>query len=369
MEIEETAVPYDAVVVGGGPAGAATALALAGSGARVALVERSRYEAVRIGETFAPGIQTVLAGLGVWESFAASERLPSYGVRSFWGSPAGSEQSFLFNPFGTGWHVDRRSFDAALCAVAESRGVRVLRGVRLTACERLRPSGWSLGLNVSPGGSLSVRAGFVVDATGRAASLARRLGAVRQAVDAQIAIAGHFKSPTAGEPDRFTLIEAVADGWWYTAPLPGQGVVAAFLTDPDLAPALGGRTPEAWSRWLAASPRTAGRLRGHDLRGPLRTLAASSARILPATGDGWLAVGDAAFAFDPLSGDGVDRALRAGRSAATALAAGDRTAALTTYGDEQEELFAAYCRQRTAFYSREKRWRFHCFWARRSSLV
>jgi flavin-dependent dehydrogenase len=171
----------------------------------------------------------------------------------------------------------------------------------------------------------------------------------------------------AAEQDHFTLIEAVADGWWYTAPLPGQGVVAAFLTDPDLAPAPGGRTAEAWIRRLAAAPRTAARLSGHDLRGPLRTLSASSARTLPVTGDGWLAVGDAAFAFDPLSGDGVDRALRAGRSAATALAAEDRSAALKTYSTEQEDLFVAYCRQRTAFYSREQRWPDCSFWARRAA--
>ena len=44
----------DLLIIGGGPAGAAAAITAAHIGWRVALVERTTYDDVRIGETFAP---------------------------------------------------------------------------------------------------------------------------------------------------------------------------------------------------------------------------------------------------------------------------------------------------------------------------
>jgi len=358
---------YDAVVIGGGPAGAATALEIARRGARVALVERTRYAAARVGETFAPAIQVALARLGVWESFAGASpaaadlRLASHGVRSAWGGAEPAGRSFLFDPYGCGWHVDRRRFDAALAAAAEEQGVRVLRGARVLSCAR-QPAGWSLAVAAETG-HRTLDAGFVVDASGRAAALARRLGATRQPLDAMIAVAGRFTAPPRAGDDGYALIEAVADGWWYTAPQPRGEWVAAFMTDPDLAPAAGRCRSAEWERRLAAAPETAARLAGLRPAGPLRTVSAASVRSAPLAGPGWLAVGDAAVAFDPLSGDGVDRALRGGLAAAAAIAEGG--GAVAAYRDGQEELFAAYRDTRTGFYRREERWPDSPFWARR----
>ena len=61
--------PFDAAVIGGGPAGASLAIALSRARRSVAVLERSGYEQPRIGETLPPAACVPLAELGVWDWF------------------------------------------------------------------------------------------------------------------------------------------------------------------------------------------------------------------------------------------------------------------------------------------------------------
>jgi flavin-dependent dehydrogenase len=100
-------------------------------------------------------------------------------------------------------------------------------------------------------------------------------------------------------------------------------------------------------------------------------VAANSSRLSRFGGKNWLAVGDAAVAFDPLSGQGVYRALESGVCAARTiqrLLLGDSTA-LQSYANETIESFDRYLNMRDRFYDHEKRWQRTPFWHRRSSAV
>ena len=109
---------FDVAVVGAGPAGSATARWLALRGQRVALLERSRFDVPRVGESLAPAVQPLLVELGVWRQFLALKPLPSYGTRSHWGEATPRMHSHLLSPWGCGWHVDRRAFDLMLAQAA-----------------------------------------------------------------------------------------------------------------------------------------------------------------------------------------------------------------------------------------------------------
>src|SRR4051812_46129429 len=117
----------DVAVIGGGPAGAATALRLARDGAAVVLYERSDYRRPRMGETLPPSVNPLLRELGVWDRFAALEPVPSYQTASAWGGPEVAERSFIFSPHGHGWHADRAAFDRMLVEAAADAGVLVHR--------------------------------------------------------------------------------------------------------------------------------------------------------------------------------------------------------------------------------------------------
>jgi flavin-dependent dehydrogenase len=96
-----------------------------------------------------------------------------------------------------------------------------------------------------------------------------------------------------------------------------------------------------------------------------RLTSAHSGRIQPYHGEGWLAAGDAAQSFDPISGQGIFAALLSGKRAAQALAEDwpQTGTAVTEYALWLEWLWRRFLNDRRAYYE-TGRWRHHSFWRR-----
>jgi flavin-dependent dehydrogenase len=183
------------------------------------------------------------------------------------------------------------------------------------------------------------RCDFLVDATGRGARLTRGAGARTVRDDPQVAWIAAYGT-AADDRDARTLVEAVDDGWWYTSLAPGNRRVVGFVTLPH--------TPVDFAERLAATTHVAARVRGARLLDGPRATDASSAHLAPVAGPGWLAVGDAALAFDPLSSQGLFDALYTGMQGARAVLAGD----VTSYTARLAAIRDAYRRQRAALLAR-----------------
>ena len=360
---------YDILVIGAGPAGCVTALEAAHSGRHVALVARAETDDEKIGETVPPSIRPLLDRLGLWQDFLKEGFLPSYANRSAWGSDQVVEHNFMNDPYGHGWHLDRRRFDRMLLTAAQRAGADVLPETSVAGCSD-QGSTWLLRLR-GPGGDASISARWAVDATGRASWFARQVGATRQADDKLIASAGFFGRPASRFEDTTTLVEATPDGWWYSAPLPDGRLVAAYFTDPDLADAEVLTSPEPWRRLMAAAPATDKRVTSHggSLPGTLRVLSAGSSRLQAFTGKNWLAAGDAALCYDPLSSGGIAAAMGGGIDAAEAIgkAIEGESDAMDQYAARLDRAYDRYLRLLAAYYRDEKRWADRPFWKRRSS--
>jgi flavin-dependent dehydrogenase len=370
----------DVVVLGGGPAGAAAAITLARAGRSVVVIEKSHYEQARIGETLPPAARMWLAGLAVWEPFLAAGHLPSPGVLSVWGEEELYENHFIFNPYGQGWHRDRQRFDTMLAEAARQAGARLCCGTRVNSCLPLAAAGWQVEYTSGSTGSgpcHQLCARFLIDATGRAAVLARQQGAKRINADRLVGLAGilvaHVPETKCPENacDTCTLVEACADGWWYSALLPGARLIAVYMTDADLLPRHRGLWPTFWQARLQQATHTQARLHAFDLQAVLRVVAANSSRLDCVCGHGWLAVGDAAMAFDPLSSQGLLQALASGIRAGEALNAylAGEAAAIGEFDIRANDVFREYLRLRAVYYEREQRWSQSIFWQRRHPVA
>ena len=352
----------DTVVFGGGVAGLATAIALRRHGQRVAVAARETARRPCLGETLSPAAKPLLAELGLWEQFLTDGHLPCHTVRSVWGGSEVALYDFLGTPHGSAWRIDRQIFERRLAEAAESLGVKPVAWRRPGAIRRAG-DGWLI--TVPQAGPVS--AGFLVDATGRAAALARRWGARRATVDRQIAVVGLLAPFGVALSDPSILIESVTDGWWYSAVLPDGNLIAALLTDPDLHPPGAVDRERHWLAGLAGSRHTGARIARYRLVSPPQIVAAGGSRLDPVAGAGWLAVGDAAMTYDPLSGHGLVVALASARDAAAAIAAhnaGD-SGAITAYDAHLTREFAAYNIRRSEFYAAETRWPGSPYWRRR----
>ncbi|MGH9931319.1 MAG: NAD(P)/FAD-dependent oxidoreductase, partial [Pyrinomonadaceae bacterium] len=209
----------DVAVVGGGPSGAAAALALRRLGYSTVVIERSDYRGVRIGETLPPAVKPLLVSLGVWDQFVAQNHSLAFSIRSAWGGDNLYDNDFIFNPYGAGWHVDRVCFDEMLANCAEQAGAGLYRNARLLSCENCS-AGWRIAF-ADDDGQHRFRAKFLVDATGRTSYVARKQGAKRITGDRLIGVFFFFSlNSRKSAIDVSTLIEAVEDGWWYSAGLP-----------------------------------------------------------------------------------------------------------------------------------------------------
>src|SRR5262249_53882438 len=153
-----------------------------------------------------------LTRLGVWDRFLEQGHAPSPGTASAWGHEDVAEHHFIFNPYGNGWHLDRRRFDAMLASAAIDAGVTFHRHARMTACEEETSSSWRVEY-VCDERLCHLRARFLVDATGRACMVARRLGATRTRTDRLTAVIGLFDA-SPDEQEYRTLVETTAVGWW-----------------------------------------------------------------------------------------------------------------------------------------------------------
>jgi flavin-dependent dehydrogenase len=358
---------WEVAVVGGGPAGATAAITLARLGRRVGLVEQTRYEGLRVGETLPPAVQPALERLGLWDAFTSLGAVPSCGNQSAWGGPELYASSFIFSAWGSGWHVDRGQLDAMLMNAAGSAGATVWAGRRVTECETGPDGSWRLSLRAAENSTEIVTARAVIDATGRRAALAHRVGASRRVYDRLIGVAVVHTAPASDAG--FTLVEASATGWWYSAPLPGGRLMVTFMTDADLCRAHGYAEPEVWAAEMNRTDHTSRRVGGGAPLSRPRVASAVSQRLrrYERSCPSWLAAGDAAMGVDPLSSSGVIRALQTGEAAGFAMARwleGDSGPA-RAYEQELDAEFVAYLEQRELYYGLESRWRDGSFWRRR----
>ncbi|MBV6323266.1 tryptophan 7-halogenase [Duganella violaceipulchra] len=312
---------FDALVIGAGPAGVSAALRLQQLGHSVLLVERSAvWPRAQVGEALTPGVRNIIELLDANDALAEVPHVAHAGSRVLWRSRTPD----LLQQAGSAI-VDRGRFDAALLALARRRGVELEQPARLLHLAGAAGD-WRASLLCAETRCRQVRARYILDASGRGAAsridCAPRLAAIWGEVD-QSALA---------QLDGATQVEALEHGWLWAGCLPGRRYRLMLVCDPHAARQAGTAAPEARLRAACANSQLLRAAAGLPLLGAVQMCSATPYLAPDSWQDGRLKLGDAAFALDPVSSSGVEKAMRFSLQAAVALH--------TVLGDERPERHA-----------------------------
>jgi flavin-dependent dehydrogenase len=350
---------FNAVVIGGGPAGSAAAIRAAQLGRSVCLVDSSKPGEFKIGESLPPASTRLLHDLDASGTLQPGIAEPSFGNRSAWGGPELRDTDFIRDPSGLGWHVDRARFDVALREIAGAKGARICHPARVSQVSQGPRQKWLV-----RAGDQTIAADWVIDCGGRASSFARSQSVRRKSFDQLMAIGAEFAS---SDQDSRTLVESAPGGWWYTSLVPNGRRVVVFHTDAGSEAARMARSIEGFCALAASTVHIRERLRDGRPSGRLKAVSAATSCLEQFHGSGWLAAGDAAMTFDPLSSQGIYTALYGGMKAAEAMDAalrrGDDCAASHT--ETLDRVFDTYIEYRHVYYAGETRWPNISFWRSR----
>lgn len=350
-------ISCDVLVAGRGVAGCATAIALRRRGLSVVLAQSVDGIGGFGAELLDGSARAFGESIGLDEFLACSDALALVSVRASWGDSDVYEHC----PIRGGWFVDKQQLAAVLAANARDLGV-VFVDRDVAAIEPTIGWRWSIGFR---GTGDDARAAFVVDATGRRATVASLLGVTRLTRDRMVAVVSTGPSRR-GSPLAAKLhLEAAQSGWWYAAPSPPGSLTSAFVTVPD---PLGPHTAaNLWAEGLRTAPMIRALL---DESGPIGAVVgrnASVSQLVSPAGEGWLAVGDASAQYDPLSGQGLAHALQTAVEGATAielyLAGSDLR--LARYAATELARCEKHLMDRAVQYGSATRWQNERFWLER----
>ena len=163
------------------------------------------------------------------------------------------------------------------------------------------------------------------------------------------------------------VIESCDIGWWYFAPLSGGDCVTMLVTDADLIDLAKHVIDSSWNLALNKTQIIKKLVQSFSAMSNPSICSARTQRLDRFHGERWLATGDAAMAFDPLSSHGITKGLRHGWMAGRAVSRyiGGDALAINRFCDDLEHIFSEYLSTRAGYYATEQRWADSLFWRRR----
>jgi flavin-dependent dehydrogenase len=342
---------YDAVIIGGGPAGAVCAQRLASRGRSVVVLEKGRHPRFHLGESLLPASLGVLEAIGVIDE-VRDTFMTKRGARFVDGAGGESARSVRYafaEAFHARWdhafQVPRDRFDELLFRRAGASGAELREGCAVTRVVFEGSRAVGVEARSEDGPPLSIAARVVIDASGREALIARGERTVeriphldRTALFTQVKGAWRDVDDRAGDIQIVVFGEGDQRGWFWVIPFrDGRTSVGAVVSSAWIRARQGLKGPEAlFGAAVDETPAVAWMLQGAERLFPPGATADFSFRVRQLRGDGWAVLGDAGGFIDPLFSTGAHLAMH------SALLGADAIDAALTAGDVTADCLASW---------------------------
>lgn len=345
MDIPNTNRNTDVIIVGNGVAGLALSFILTKKNINHVVLNRvEKRKTLELPETIPPSALVLLESLNLLELFSKSSS-KTFGYHSIWNSePLTTNNFFDHNPYKYGLKLNKKQLLRDLGELINDHVIPFNNLIKINQSDK------SVSVQIeSNHAEQTINSKLIVDATGRNRSILKQLGIASEVFDGQVALSCHlpyFKHP---QLMHSVYTESFEHGWGIVSSLNKEvnGMTLYTQKGSPILPHL--KDYQNW-KGLLSNTKFLKDFLSDDLNRKVVGGDANSSRASQIAGSNWLAIGDAAIAFDPVSSHGVSNAIYCANTAANAIESqlpDHSTTPFQQYDDTLSQIFDAYLNQKS----------------------
>jgi flavin-dependent dehydrogenase len=311
---------YDAIIIGGGPAGSVSGLLLARAGLKVCILEKDRHPRFHIGESILPRNFPLVQELGLGSALAQLPHVPKYGAEFGIGNDPNTMRFEFSNglvPGSPTFNVERSLFDKMLLDSARDAGAEIFEETAVKQILQLEDNA----VEVTAGGR-KFSGKILLDCSGHGTVVGRHLKTRKGFEDPhlqKVAYFQHFENVERlpGKATGHPTIIMCTEGWFWLIGLNETKTSVGFVTRPNFARTID-VPPDRLLQWaIERCPVVRHRMRDAEGEATNHILSDFSYVCRPHAGPGYFLVGDAGCFLDPIFSTGVTLAMISAQQAAT----------------------------------------------------
>ncbi len=316
----------DVAVIGGGPAGASTAIYLRQHGYRTVVLEKLRFPRFHIGESLLPANHRLFDELGIHDEVKTRGYPTKFGAE-FVSQCGDHVRKFYFReallPVGsTAYQVLRSDFDHIVLNRARAVGTDVREQATVTAVTP-KDDGFEVAVEPKEDDPYLLHASILVDASGQDTFLSSRLHLKEVDEDhRRFAVFSHFRGIDRGTGEDAGNIRIIPFGqghWFWVIPLRDNLTSVGAVVTKEVLREHRDDIEGYFEAAIEATRALTRTMSKAERVEPVRTIADFSYESSQYAGERFLIVGDAAAFIDPVFSAGVLMAMSSAKDAAKAI--------------------------------------------------